>query len=74
MEYTIIAIWDTESSVWTATSPDVAGLCLESGSLDALIEKVKIAIPELIELNSQNKIVKSYALNFNVSRKELVAV
>lgn len=72
MEYTIIAVWDSESSVWIATSPDVAGLCLESGSLDALIERVKIAVPELLELNSSKKTEQSYSLNFNMTRKELV--
>jgi len=73
MEYTIIAIWDSECAVWTATSPDVAGLCLESGSLDALIERVKIAVPELLELNSKPE-KKQFSLNFNVTRKEMVAV
>ena len=48
MEYTINLIWDKEAGVWVATSEDVKGLVLESGSLDALIERVKIAIPELL--------------------------
>ncbi len=48
MEYTINLIWDREAAVWVATSEDVKGLVLESGSLDALIERVKIAIPELL--------------------------
>lgn len=74
MEYTIVALWDSDSDVWTATSPDVAGLCLESGSLDALIEKVKFAVPELIELNSKPKSEKPYILNFNMTRKISVAV
>ncbi len=43
--------WDEEALVWIATSEDVPGLVLESGSFDALIEKVKVAIPELLELN-----------------------
>ena len=44
--------FDTEASVWIAESDDVPGLVLESGSLDALIERVKIAMPELLEINS----------------------
>ena len=48
MEYTINLIWDREAAVWVATSEDVKGLVLESGSLDALIERVKIAISELL--------------------------
>jgi hypothetical protein len=51
MEYTVTAIWDSEAAVWVATSDDVPGLVLESGSLDALMERVRIAIPELLSLN-----------------------
>jgi hypothetical protein len=42
--------WDNEAYVWTATSNDVPGLVLESGSLDALIEEVKYAVPDLMEV------------------------
>jgi hypothetical protein len=31
-----------------ATSTDVPGLALESGSVDALIERVKFAVPDLL--------------------------
>ena len=44
-------LWDAEADVWVATSEDVPGLALESGSFDALLERIKYAIPELIELN-----------------------
>ena len=45
--------WDEEASVYIATSEDVPGLVLESGSYDALIEKVRFAIPELLALNNK---------------------
>ena len=51
MSYRINMLWDDEADVWVATSDDVPGLVLESGSLDALIERVKTAVPELIDLN-----------------------
>lgn len=51
MEYKIDLTWDSEASVWVATSDDVPGLVLESGSFDALIERLKYAVPELLELN-----------------------
>lgn len=51
MEYKVDLKWDDEADVWIATSDDAPGLILESGSLDALIERVKNAIPELLELN-----------------------
>ncbi len=51
MEYIVLATWDEEASVWVASSNDVPGLVLESGSLDALMERVKAAIPELLAIN-----------------------
>ena len=52
MDYRIDLLWDPDACVWVATSVDVPGLVLESGSYDALIERVRYAIPELLELNS----------------------
>ena len=52
MNYNVKITWDSEASMWVATSDDVQGLVLESNSYDALIEKVKVAIPELLELNN----------------------
>ena len=47
----INAEWDNEAAVWVATSDDVNGLAIEASTIDALIERLKIVIPELIELN-----------------------
>ena len=44
-------LWDAEASVWVATSDDGPGLALESGSFDVLVERVKLAVPELVKLN-----------------------
>lgn len=69
MEYKVNFSWDEEASVWIAQSDDIPGLVLESGSLDALMERVRYAAPELIELN------KSPAVNsfcFSVERHEKV--
>lgn len=51
MEYKVNFTWDEEADVWIAQSDDIPGLVLEGGSLDALIERVRFAAPELIELN-----------------------
>ena len=51
MELLIKLKWDPEARVWIAESDDVPGLVLESGSFDALIERVRFAVPELLELN-----------------------
>ena len=64
--------WDDEAAVWIATSEDVPGLVLESGSFDALIERVRYAVPELLELN--NKQTESIDLSFFSERHDKVAV
>jgi predicted RNase H-like HicB family nuclease len=52
MEYKVSLTWDDEAYVWLASSADVPGLALESGSLDALMERVKVAIPDLLDLKN----------------------
>ena len=61
MEYNVKFMWDDKAAVWVATSDDIKGLVMEGGSADALIERVRIAVPELLELNSQKPATK---LNF----------
>ena len=64
MNYTVLFTWDDEANVWVASSPDIIGLVLESESLDILMNQVKDAIPELLELNSQKPAkVVSYICN-----------
>ena len=69
MEYRVNFTWDEEADVWIAQSDDIPGLVLEGGSLDALIERVRFAAPELIELNKTPKINSFF---FNVERHEKV--
>mgnify|MGYP002509494456 CR=1 FL=1 len=52
MEYIINFTWDDEANVWIATSDDIPGLVLESGSFDALLERTRFAVPELLALNN----------------------
>lgn len=47
----IRAEWDEETSVWVATSDDVPGLATEEATVEALITKLKIIIPELLDAN-----------------------
>jgi hypothetical protein len=51
MKCTVKLIWDDEAKVWITDSNDVPGLFLESESFDELIEKVRVAAPELLLLN-----------------------
>ena len=48
-------VWDNEAKVWIATSEDIPGLILEDESADKLIQRVILAAPEIIELNSMEK-------------------
>lgn len=72
MEYVVNLTWDSDADVWTATSPDIPGLVLESGSFDALLERVRFAAPELIALNAPEK--SSYVLSFVSDRHERIAL
>lgn len=49
--YEIRALWDSEAAVWVAESDDVPGLVAEAGSPNILAEKLRLLIPELLELN-----------------------
>ena len=49
--YFIHAEWDDEAEVWVATSDDVPGLVAESETIEALVLKLKILVPELLEAN-----------------------
>ena len=48
----IRAEWDEEAMVWVATSDDVPGLATESVTMEDLIEKLKVMIPELLMANN----------------------
>lgn len=45
------AVWDDEAQVWVATSDDVPGLATEAETWEALMAKLRILVPELLEAN-----------------------
>jgi len=47
----IKAIWDKDAQVWVATSEDVPGLVTEADTLEQLIKKLQVIIPELLKAN-----------------------
>ena len=55
MKYTVDIIYDSEASVWIATSKDVKELIFEHDSYEGLEKKVIMALPELLELNNYPK-------------------
>jgi hypothetical protein len=71
-EYIINLLWDNEAAVWIATSQDIPGLVLESGSLDALIERIRFATPELLDLNGLQS--EAFSICFRSERYETVSI
>jgi predicted RNase H-like HicB family nuclease len=51
-EYTILLTWDDEAQVWVAINDEIP-IALNSASLDKLMERVKLAVPEMLELNGK---------------------
>ncbi len=45
------AEWDDEANVWVATSDDVPGLVAEADTEEALLAKLHVLIPELLDAN-----------------------
>jgi len=68
-EYTVNMKWDNEASVWVGICDDIP-IALESDSFDVLVKKIKLAAPEMLELNGKNPKCK---LNFIAERSEDVA-
>ena len=71
LEYVINFDWDDETNVWIATSDDVPGLVLESSSFDALLERTRVTVPELLALNlSENNPIGWIVAILNVKNKK----
>jgi len=51
MVYNVKIIWDSEADRWRIESSDIPGLVMESGSLDALQQRIRDIAPELIAFN-----------------------
>ncbi len=47
-EYHVFAVWDEEAKVWAATSDDVPGLASEAETVELLLTKLRVMIPELL--------------------------
>ena len=46
------SFWDVEAKVWVATSTDVPGLATEADTIEALTQKLREIIPELMVLET----------------------
>lgn len=61
-EILINARWDSDAGVWLATSDDVPGLVVEAGSWPAMIDEVRLVLPDLIDLTSSS--ASQYSVTF----------
>ena len=65
-EYLVNLIWDEEADVWVAICDEIP-LAMESESLDELLNRVRQAAPEIIELN---KLPRREAVCYSMSKHE----
>ena len=68
--YIITIKFDEEASVWYAVNDDIP-IALEADSVDVLMDRVKLAAPELLELNG--KTCKNVILQFSMEREAVLA-
>ncbi|MGC8905503.1 DUF1902 domain-containing protein [Thermus sp.] len=47
----MLASWDEGAGVWVAESEDVPGLATEAPTLEELLAKLAVMVPELLEEN-----------------------
>ena len=66
------AIWDDEAGVWVAESEDVPGLVTEAVTMEALMEKLRVLVPELMELSGSSE--KTANIHLRSDRTILVQV
>ena len=71
-EYKVHAFGDGEAYAWVAESDDVPGLATEADSIEALIDKLHILIPELLKANGLS--VKRIPLHLVTDWKETITV
>ncbi len=50
----IRADWDDEALVWFVADSEVPGLATEADTLEALVEKLKVMVPELLAANQSD--------------------
>jgi hypothetical protein len=69
-EYAVSLGWDDEARKWYPLNDDIP-IALEDASLDNLINRVKLATPEMIELNG--KAHSGVRLSFRMEAQAVLA-
>lgn len=68
----VAAFWDDEARVWVAESEQVPGLIAEAETVEELLSKLEVLIPELLELN-QGLHVEAVPVNLKAERTLLLS-
>ena len=55
--YRIHAEWDPDAKCWAAFSDDVPGLATGADTMEELIEKLHVVVPELLVENGLSKVI-----------------
>ena len=72
MNYTVAIKWDSELDRWYVDSSNIPGLWMESGSFDALVQRIRMTAPELIAFNCDD--TGPVKLSFIVDRTDMLKV
>jgi predicted RNase H-like HicB family nuclease len=70
------ADWDAEAKVWVAYSDDVPGLATGAETLENLVDKLRVVVPELLEENGllgQSEDVPFFLLAQRIERARRMA-
>lgn len=74
--YQVSAFWDADAAVWVATSEDVPGLVTEADTIEALSQKLRDIIPDLLLSNHviSADYVGAIVIQLNSHRQERIEV
>lgn len=70
----VTAIWDDDAQVWVATSDQIPGLVTEADTIEALLQKLEVLVPELLALNKGTEIHGVIPVTLEAKRRVHYAV
>ncbi|QDZ40410.1 DUF1902 domain-containing protein [Euhalothece natronophila Z-M001] len=76
LKYEVSAFWDKEAQVWVAESKSVPSLATEAKTLEALTQKLRTLVPELLQLNriTEDTSVREIEIEITSHRQETIQI
>jgi predicted RNase H-like HicB family nuclease len=69
------AEWDPEANVWVATSDDLPGLVTEAETVEALLQKLAVMIPDLLEANGGTSTeIRNIPISLIARREAMISI